>query len=73
MYIHSYQSYLWNAATSQRCQRFGTQQVVQGDLVLQPVSAAAQGNSPPGNSAFSLPSVTFSCLVSEVLGLGFKP
>ncbi|KAG8648140.1 hypothetical protein MANES_09G154600v8 [Manihot esculenta] len=33
MYVHSYQSYLWNHAASARVQKYGTHQVVVGDLV----------------------------------------
>ncbi|KAM0951860.1 putative tRNA pseudouridine(13) synthase [Dioscorea sansibarensis] len=33
MYVHSYQSYLWNHAASERVQRHGIAQVVLGDLV----------------------------------------
>uniref|UniRef100_A0A2P2LGW2 Uncharacterized protein MANES_09G154600 n=1 Tax=Rhizophora mucronata TaxID=61149 RepID=A0A2P2LGW2_RHIMU len=33
MYVHSYQSYLWNHAASMRVQKYGTEQVVPGDLV----------------------------------------
>ncbi|MED6181278.1 hypothetical protein PIB30_018013 [Stylosanthes scabra] len=33
MYIHSYQSFLWNHAASTRVQKYGTEQVVLGDLV----------------------------------------
>uniref|UniRef100_A0A2N9EI18 TRUD domain-containing protein n=1 Tax=Fagus sylvatica TaxID=28930 RepID=A0A2N9EI18_FAGSY len=33
MYVHSYQSYLWNHAASLRAQKYGTDQVVLGDLV----------------------------------------
>ncbi|XP_010550930.1 PREDICTED: multisubstrate pseudouridine synthase 7 [Tarenaya hassleriana] len=33
MYVHSYQSYLWNHAASMRVQKYGTNQVVLGDLV----------------------------------------
>eukprot|EP00257_Ricinus_communis_P013254 XP_015570652.1 multisubstrate pseudouridine synthase 7 isoform X1 [Ricinus communis] len=33
MYVHSYQSYLWNHAASMRVQKYGTDQVVVGDLV----------------------------------------
>ena len=40
MYVHAYQSYLWNAATSERCLRYGTDRVVEGDLVL--LSGGAQ-------------------------------
>lgn len=34
MYVHAYQSYVWNAATSERCLKYGTDTVVEGDLVL---------------------------------------
>ncbi|KAF3327559.1 multisubstrate pseudouridine synthase 7 isoform X1 [Carex littledalei] len=33
MYVHSYQSYLWNHAASLRVQKYGMSQVVVGDLV----------------------------------------
>ncbi|XP_050225541.1 multisubstrate pseudouridine synthase 7 [Mercurialis annua] len=33
MYVHSYQSYLWNHAASVRVQKYGNGQVVVGDLV----------------------------------------
>ncbi|RXH82413.1 hypothetical protein DVH24_036754 [Malus domestica] len=33
MYVHSYQSYLWNHAASVRVKKYGTDQVVLGDLV----------------------------------------
>ncbi|KAI3506310.1 hypothetical protein L1887_28667 [Cichorium endivia] len=34
MYVHSYQSYLWNHAASMRVQKYGNDQVVMGDLVF---------------------------------------
>ncbi|XP_026449914.1 multisubstrate pseudouridine synthase 7-like [Papaver somniferum] len=34
MYVHSYQSYLWNHAASIRVQKHGISQVILGDLVL---------------------------------------
>ncbi|KAK8968075.1 hypothetical protein KSP40_PGU018992 [Platanthera guangdongensis] len=34
MYVHSYQSYLWNHAASMRVQKYGIEQVVIGDLVF---------------------------------------
>ena len=40
MYVHAYQSYLWNAATSERCLKHGTQKVIEGDLVLPAESTA---------------------------------
>ncbi|KAL4377583.1 hypothetical protein GQ457_02G034650 [Hibiscus cannabinus] len=33
MYVHSYQSYLWNHAASMRVQKYGSNEVVLGDLV----------------------------------------
>ncbi|XP_024526214.1 pseudouridylate synthase 7 homolog [Selaginella moellendorffii] len=33
MYVHSYQSYLWNSAASARIQKYGVDAVVEGDLV----------------------------------------
>ncbi|RLM86859.1 hypothetical protein C2845_PM04G28890 [Panicum miliaceum] len=33
MYVHSYQSYLWNHAASTRVEKYGILQVVEGDLV----------------------------------------
>ncbi|KAH9289310.1 hypothetical protein KI387_033427, partial [Taxus chinensis] len=33
MYVHSYQSYLWNHAASARVQKYGVEKVVEGDLV----------------------------------------
>ncbi|XP_039067891.1 LOW QUALITY PROTEIN: multisubstrate pseudouridine synthase 7-like [Hibiscus syriacus] len=33
MYVHSYQSYLWNHAASVRVQKYGSNEVVLGDLV----------------------------------------
>lgn len=33
MYVHSYQSYLWNHAASARVQKYGSDQVVVGDMV----------------------------------------
>ncbi|XP_011032430.1 PREDICTED: multisubstrate pseudouridine synthase 7 isoform X2 [Populus euphratica] len=33
MYVHGYQSYLWNHAASERLQKYGFDQVVLGDLV----------------------------------------
>ncbi|KAF9681701.1 hypothetical protein SADUNF_Sadunf05G0030000 [Salix dunnii] len=33
MYVHGYQSYLWNHAASERVQKYGSDRVVPGDLV----------------------------------------
>ncbi|KAK4787656.1 hypothetical protein SAY86_011489 [Trapa natans] len=34
MYVHSYQSYLWNHAASSRVQKYGSNEAVVGDLVI---------------------------------------
>ncbi|XP_059064023.1 multisubstrate pseudouridine synthase 7-like [Cryptomeria japonica] len=33
MYVHSYQSYLWNHAASARVKKYGVEKVIEGDLV----------------------------------------
>ena len=35
MYIHSYQSYIWNCMTTSRLETYGNEKVVVGDLVLE--------------------------------------
>jgi len=35
MYVHAYQSYVWNKAVSARIELFGSRKVVEGDLVLE--------------------------------------
>lgn len=49
MYVHAYQSYLWNSATSERCLKHGTDRVVEGDLVL--LSGGAQSTSVQENGS----------------------
>lgn len=41
MYVHAYQSYVWNAVVSERIRRFGSDKAVPGDIVL------ADGDAPP--------------------------
>lgn len=48
MYVHAYQSYLWNAATSERCLKYGTDRVVEGDLVLQSGETSDAGTQNDG-------------------------
>ncbi|XP_073108058.1 uncharacterized protein [Elaeis guineensis] len=42
MYVHSYQSYLWNHAASRRVQKYGISQVILGDLVFCKESSARE-------------------------------
>ncbi|KAK4273551.1 hypothetical protein QN277_021931 [Acacia crassicarpa] len=56
MYVHSYQSYLWNHAASTRVQKYGTEQVVLGDLVYRKDNAAKNGTgfvSPDCSDSFN--------------------
>uniref|UniRef100_J3L4J8 TRUD domain-containing protein n=1 Tax=Oryza brachyantha TaxID=4533 RepID=J3L4J8_ORYBR len=43
MYVHSYQSYLWNHAASMRVEKYGISRVVEGDLVYKKESPYEQG------------------------------
>ncbi|KAI4350051.1 hypothetical protein L6164_010576 [Bauhinia variegata] len=48
MYVHSYQSYLWNHAASTRVQKYGTKQVVLGDLVYCKENSIGKGTGLTG-------------------------
>ncbi|VAH09077.1 unnamed protein product [Triticum turgidum subsp. durum] len=52
MYVHSYQSYLWNHAASMRVEKYGISQVVEGDLIYtkesHPGEATSVGTSEVG-------------------------
>ncbi|KAJ1679452.1 multisubstrate pseudouridine synthase 7, partial [Spiromyces aspiralis] len=42
MYVHSYQSYVWNHAASERARRYGVDRAVPGDLVIVSDARAAR-------------------------------
>ena len=66
MYVHAYQSRLWNAAASHRVQTFGAKKAVAGDLVLPSGSteASPQG-AVPAASCFH----KHQCRHGKVVGL----
>ena len=45
MYIHAYQSYVWNAIVSERISMYGCDKAVPGDLVFEEEQAAKTGES----------------------------
>ena len=48
MYLHSFQSYLWNHAASHRVRLFGVERVIAGDLVLRLRPDTASSTHPAG-------------------------
>ncbi|KZW04076.1 tRNA pseudouridine synthase D [Exidia glandulosa HHB12029] len=45
MYVHAYQSYVWNAVVSERIRRFGADKAVPGDIVFADVASAQAGDT----------------------------
>lgn len=53
MYLHSYQSFIWNKAVSKRIREFGLKPIV-GDLIL-----VQSENEPPSGEAEIVEDITF--------------
>ncbi|GBG00206.1 hypothetical protein Rsub_12987 [Raphidocelis subcapitata] len=51
MYLHAWQSRLWNAAASERVARFGVARAVEGDLVLLPAAGSGGGGGGGGGGS----------------------
>lgn len=47
MYIHAYQSYVWNAIVSERIRQYGADKPVAGDLVFEPGENMVVDNEVP--------------------------
>lgn len=46
MYLHAYQSYVWNHVVSERIKRFGCDKPLVGDIVLEDTGNASKNKSP---------------------------
>lgn len=54
MYIHAYQSYVWNAIVSERIRMHGADKPVVGDLVFDGESAPTKAGVDHGDAEISL-------------------
>ena len=59
MYVHAYQSYLWNAAATHRARTFGMGAPVEGDLVI----ANSSEQAPEAGAAADAGEVSCSALL----------
>lgn len=67
MYVHAYQSYLWNSVVSSRIASFGTAGAVAGDLVYaNPEPAANDDEKPSREGKITKESVTSNSKVAKV-------
>uniref|UniRef100_A0ACD5T8N9 Uncharacterized protein n=1 Tax=Avena sativa TaxID=4498 RepID=A0ACD5T8N9_AVESA len=68
MYVHSYQSYLWNHAASMRVEKYGISQVIEGDLIYSkeshPEEAISVGTSEADDGHANLSEID---ICSEIL------
>uniref|UniRef100_A0ACD5U0Y1 Uncharacterized protein n=1 Tax=Avena sativa TaxID=4498 RepID=A0ACD5U0Y1_AVESA len=68
MYVHSYQSYLWNHAASMRVEKYGISQVIEGDLIYskesRPEEATSVGTSEADDGHANLSEID---ICSEIL------
>ena len=67
MYVHAYQSYLWNSVTSSRIQLYGVSSPVPGDLVYEnPSSTDPPPSTPAREGKITKESVTSSSKLGKV-------